>query len=100
MIFGEIVGVEPLAGGVAPAAAAFDPPFAAIVEIDRAKCFHIVLENIMLVAIGENRDEGFGVAVRAPVVIRSEEHTSELQSLMSISYAVCCLKKKKNIKNQ
>src|SRR3546814_9272279 len=27
---------------------------------------------------------------------RSEEHTSELQSLMSISYAVFCLKKKKN----
>src|SRR3546814_7813724 len=27
--------------------------------------------------------------------IRSEEHTSELQSLMSISYAVFCLKKKK-----
>src|SRR3546814_1188914 len=27
---------------------------------------------------------------------RSEEHTSELQSLMSISYAVICLKKKKN----
>src|SRR3546814_10569933 len=30
--------------------------------------------------------------------IRSEEHTSELQSLMRISYAVFCLKKKKNIK--
>src|SRR3546814_5044928 len=30
----------------------------------------------------------------APVV-RSEEHTSELQSLMRISYAVFCLKKKK-----
>src|SRR3546814_6874499 len=30
---------------------------------------------------------------------RSEEHTSELQSLMRISYAVFCLKKKKNIKN-
>src|SRR3546814_8438909 len=29
--------------------------------------------------------------------IRSEEHTSELQSLMRISYAVFCLKKKKNI---
>src|SRR3546814_10581876 len=27
---------------------------------------------------------------------RSEEHTSELQSLMRISYAVFCLKKKKN----
>src|SRR3546814_6735454 len=33
---------------------------------------------------------------------RSEEHTSELQSLMRISYAVFCLKKKKkqNIKNR
>src|SRR3546814_5998328 len=29
-------------------------------------------------------------------VIRSEEHTSELQSLMRISYAVFCLKKKKD----
>src|SRR3546814_10231177 len=28
-------------------------------------------------------------------LIRSEEHTSELQSLMRISYAVLCLKKKK-----
>src|SRR3546814_5127756 len=32
---------------------------------------------------------------REPGVERSEEHTSELQSLMRISYAVCCLKKKK-----
>src|SRR3546814_7363537 len=30
---------------------------------------------------------------------RSEEHTSELQSLMRISYAVFCLKKKTNKKN-
>src|SRR3546814_3724595 len=30
--------------------------------------------------------------------IRSEEHTSELQSLMRISYAVFCLKKKNNSK--
>src|SRR3546814_1988318 len=29
---------------------------------------------------------------------RSEEHTSELQSLMRISYAVFCLKKKKNLR--
>src|SRR3546814_3386626 len=34
----------------------------------------------------------FGQAVAGP---RSEEHTSELQSLMRISYAVFCLKKKK-----
>src|SRR3546814_1073433 len=31
---------------------------------------------------------------------RSEEHTSELQSLMRISYAVFCLKKKKTKKKQ
>src|SRR3546814_10768029 len=38
-------------------------------------------------------------AVRAElgaIVDRSEEHTSELQSLMRISYAVFCLKKKKS----
>src|SRR3546814_13490452 len=31
-----------------------------------------------------------------PFQLRSEEHTSELQSLMRISYAVFCLKKKTN----
>src|SRR3546814_9461882 len=31
---------------------------------------------------------------RFPAALRSEEHTSELQSLMRISYAVFCLKKK------
>src|SRR3546814_2722648 len=36
---------------------------------------------------------------RRPAPCRSEEHTSELQSLMRISYAVFCLKKKKKIKN-
>src|SRR3546814_5016994 len=35
-------------------------------------------------------------AAEVPGVVRSEEHTSELQSLMRISYAVFCLKKKKN----
>src|SRR3546814_1044542 len=33
---------------------------------------------------------------RSVKAVRSEEHTSELQSLMRISYAVFCLKKKKN----
>src|SRR3546814_5832509 len=40
----------------------------------------------------------FAEAIRdadAVIVGRSEEHTSELQSLMRISYAVFCLKKKK-----
>src|SRR3546814_5482834 len=44
---------------------------------------------------------GSGQALAAAVIplvdrARSEEHTSELQSLMRISYAVFCLKKKKN----
>src|SRR3546814_2574472 len=34
--------------------------------------------------------------IERPAVGRSEEHTSELQSLMRISYAVFCLKKKNN----
>src|SRR3546814_4928618 len=48
-----------------------------------------------------DRGEGgtdFGVcslAVLERGLVRSEEHTSELQSLMRISYAVFCLKKKK-----
>src|SRR3546814_10354738 len=37
--------------------------------------------------------------LRVPVP-RSEEHTSELQSLMRISYAVFCLKKKTNHTNK
>src|SRR3546814_4104440 len=36
--------------------------------------------------------------LRSPIACRSEEHTSELQSLMRISYAVFCLKKKKQSK--
>src|SRR3546814_5781234 len=36
------------------------------------------------------------IMTRLPPLSRSEEHTSELQSLMRISYAVFCLKKKNN----
>src|SRR3546814_4356680 len=36
----------------------------------------------------------FGTTAMVPSNFRSEEHTSELQSLMRISYAVFCLKKK------
>src|SRR3546814_9483416 len=43
---------------------------------------------------------GLGIGhVLAGSMWRSEEHTSELQSLMRISYAVFCLKKKKNNNN-
>src|SRR3546814_1687628 len=55
-------------------------------------------------APGEGGIKGFdsGEARRAQnrFVFRSEEHTSELQSLMSNSYAVLCLKKKTNTRTQ
>src|SRR3546814_9249009 len=42
-----------------------------------------------------------GRKMRKPIwKARSEEHTSELQSLMRISYAVFCLKKKKKTVNE
>src|SRR3546814_8260216 len=50
-----------------------------------------------------DREDGVGKGhdrrMAANEVQRSEEHTSELQSLMRISYAVFCLKKKKTQKN-
>src|SRR3546814_2070098 len=48
---------------------------------------------------GLARQIGVDHVIRHPVNrgLRSEEHTSELQSLMRISYAVFCLKKKKSI---
>src|SRR3546814_7260849 len=43
---------------------------------------------------------GCAAAIQTKPLARSEEHTSELQSLMRISYAVFCLKKKKENTNQ
>src|SRR3546814_3659172 len=45
-----------------------------------------------------DNDEGARLVPAFHKSIRSEEHTSELQSLMRISYAVFCLKKKNTIK--
>src|SRR3546814_1403419 len=55
-------------------------------------------------AIDELQDGGVDLAVQRleemlGTEFRSEEHTSELQSLMRISYAVFCLKKKKTRHN-
>src|SRR3546814_4351985 len=47
--------------------------------------------------VAEIGDDGAGGHSGTP---RSEEHTSELQSLMRISYAVFCLKKKTNQNNR
>src|SRR3546814_5846891 len=59
-------------------------------------------------AAGEPRETAFHLAERLAALrfgvgldeVRSEEHTSELQSLMRISYAVFCLKKKKTQHNK
>src|SRR3546814_2246711 len=50
--------------------------------------------HALLVAPVEELAERVGARLRHRLVERSEEHTSELQSLMRISYAVFCLKKK------
>src|SRR3546814_3729941 len=44
---------------------------------------------------GTNSTSGIAAAAQSLTCCRSEEHTSELQSLMRISYAVFCLKKNK-----
>src|SRR3546814_4870245 len=54
-------------------------------------CLHIVLGGLEPCRYG-------GDSAKAPE-IRSEEHTSELQSLMRNSYAVFCLKKKTNTRH-
>src|SRR3546814_5412338 len=60
-----------------PAAVSDDP--------GRVRLLASASRDVQLQRLGDRREEG-----------RSEEHTSELQSLMRISYAVFCLKKKKN----
>src|SRR3546814_5617683 len=60
-----------------------------------------LLAEVVIPGAGRSRAAGWADAAggAAPAsresCLRSEEHTSELQSLMRISYAVFCLKKKK-----
>src|SRR3546814_1878981 len=60
---------------------------------------HLRVDAARLERLGQARGRVGGqvlglVAAQAFADVRSEEHTSELQSLMRISYAVFCLKKK------
>src|SRR3546814_3633182 len=73
------------------------------VETDGFAVEHQVLQDALdhqreLVRLAEPARERYLLAERILCFLRSEEHTSELQSLMRISYAVFCLKKKKKIK--
>src|SRR3546814_10628639 len=65
--------------------------------VNRRHLWHIMFEqgfDAVLQRRGRRRTARAG-ALHLEIDIRSEEHTSELQSLMRISYAVFCLKKKK-----
>src|SRR3546814_9392129 len=59
--------------------------------------FHLLVDRPYN-AQGSAWRDALAAFVAISTVVRSEEHTSELQSLMRISYAVFCLKKKKHKK--
>src|SRR3546814_9663445 len=81
---GAAIGFGPVGDGIALFHAALEPQFLRLVlEHERAPA----PADVVLVADGLAHFRG-----------RSEEHTSELQSLMRISYAVFCLKKKRQKK--
>src|SRR3546814_3358325 len=80
--------------------------FALTVELTRITFPYLMLISLVSLLSGIlNSMSKFAAAAAAPILlniammpgillVRSEEHTSELQSLMRISYAVFCLKKK------
>src|SRR3546814_10473403 len=69
-------------------------------EIDKSRmAFHKMLCSILDEGkkAGDFHFDNVSLTASALGGMRSEEHTSELQSLMRISYAVFCLKKRKKI---
>src|SRR3546814_7689153 len=81
----------------ATAAEPAEPSFAAQSEMDwgASKAAPSFREAIYVANVRE-AELRYGLPVG---LLRSEEHTSELQSLMRISYAVFCLKKKRHNKH-
>src|SRR3546814_8188171 len=66
-------------------------------------CWHPALGSVgacRQCAVKSYRDESDKTGRIVMSCMRSEEHTSELQSLMRISYAVFCLKKKNKTQHQ
>src|SRR3546814_2655647 len=82
------------AGALLIAAGSPGPSIAALVARVVTAGWRGVLPFIAAMWIGEAIWLSLAVWGLAAVAARSEEHTSELQSLMRISYAVFCLKKK------
>src|SRR3546814_6995748 len=81
-----------------PAFAAILVPFGEIVGLAAVLAAAMMFEPDPAKLVAE-REQKF-IAVEMADAERSEEHTSELQSLMRISYAVFCLKQQKQYKKQ
>src|SRR3546814_7321847 len=77
--------------------AAIAVPLANPAKVETVIVQHIFQPSLVR-KVEEQRNEA--VANPSPATERSEEHTSELQSLMRISYAVFCLQKKTQQKTQ
>src|SRR3546814_3591318 len=75
----------------------------------KAMTVAVIIAGLLPILVGSGAGSEIMRRIAAPMVggmltapllsMRSEEHTSELQSLMRISYAVFCLKKKKKTTN-
>src|SRR3546814_4808365 len=90
-----------LADVVRPAAAGLADAAAHDQHVDQAAVVHVVVEPVVHARADDDHAAAAGLVGGAGELtrdLRSEEHTSELQSLMRISYAVFCLKKKTNRK--
>src|SRR3546814_4116723 len=75
-------------------------PFIGAALVDRRALRPVLVERVRGVAIFGDLVHREGAELQLDTLVagaRSEEHTSELQSLMRISYAVFCLKKKNNL---
>src|SRR3546814_10289452 len=94
----EVIKIEKFPGG--DDASAFNSSGG---QREMPASFQIINRGKKSVALDIRTPQGRDVLLKlvesADVVTRSEEHTSELQSLMRISYAVFCLKKNKIQKN-
>src|SRR3546814_3383151 len=66
---------------------------ASMIESDESECF----EAAKLAMHKPSAPNPYNPATQSTAAGRSEEHTSELQSLMRTSYAVFCLKKTQNV---
>src|SRR3546814_3482896 len=99
---GNLTIVSPDVGGVVRARAIAKPLDADLAIIDKRRERAGVSEVMNIIGDVKGRrcilvdDIVDSAGTLCNAAVRSEEHTSELQSLMRISYAVFCLKKKNN----